>query len=143
MSRRLKMGAGFVVLIAATVALVFTLTAGMVKDSKTFFTALKNNDIAKASSYLSTSFRNATSIEEFKKYFDSSDLAAYKDSSWGSRSIQNDMGELKGSIKTESGQKIPLTINFVKEDGKWKILSIDIKNTGLNATGLDISKPNE
>jgi len=127
-----KLGGGFLMVIAITIAAVFMYTGGMTKDAKAFFTALKNNDIAKASTYLSKNFTDSTSIEEFQAFFDSSILADYKDSSWNSRSVKNGLGEIIGTVKTEAGQKIPLTVSFIKEDGKWKISSINIDNAGFN-----------
>ncbi len=138
----LKWIAAFAVVMAVLLAGIFMFTGGMVKDTKDFFIALKNNDTAKAASYLSKTFTDSTSVEELKDFFDNSSLADYKDSSWGSRNITNDTAVIKGSVITESGQKIPLSVSFVKELGKWKILTIDIRKVGLNSK-INIPSPNE
>ena len=138
-----KIIGGLTIAIAIVIAAVFMLTGGMSNEAKALFTALKNNDSAKASTYLSKNFTDATSIEELKNYFDTSSLADYKDSSWNSRSIKNNRGKLNGIIKTESAKTIPLTLNFIKEDGKWKISAINIDNTGLNLNATDLPTADE
>jgi len=125
-----------VLVVAMIVASVFMFTGGMVKDTKAFFVALKNDDTAKASGYLSKNFLESTSIEELKKYFDASNIADYKDSSWGSRSVVNNQAEISGSIKTESAKTVPLSIKFIKEGGKWKISAINLASTGLNSGNI-------
>ena len=143
MQKIFKIVAGFILAIAIFVAAIFMFTGGMVKDTKAFFTALKNNDTAKANDYLSTRFVQATTIDEFKAYFDKSDLADYKDSRWFNRSIENNTAKIEGTISTESGQKIPLTVSFVKESGKWKISAINIKDAGLVIAKENTPSPKE
>ncbi len=42
-------------------------------------------------------------------------------------------GHLEGDVSTKSGGKIPLTLTFVKENGGWKIYSIQKSQAGLVA----------
>lgn len=50
---------------------------------------------------------------------------------WTTRSINNNLGKLIGSIHTREGGVVPVEIDLVKEEGRWKILSLTRKATGL------------
>lgn len=60
----------FAVVVAMIGASVFMFTGDIVKDTRVFLTALKNDDTAKADTYLSNNFLEGTFIDEFKNYFD-------------------------------------------------------------------------
>jgi len=66
----------------------------------------------------------------------SSNIADYKDSTWGNRSLVDNKGEINASIKTETGRTISSNIKFISEDKKWKISAISFTSAGLNSSNI-------
>ena len=114
-------------------ALVWQLTAVLAETADGFFLALKAGDQAKARTYLAEEFRASTTDEELKRFVEKSALAHYESASWTTRSIENSRGDLAGTVTTESGGSIPMSISLVKEGGEWKILSLRKPDAGILA----------
>ncbi len=109
-----------------------------------FFQKVKEAKYDDAYELVSEEFKNNTSLEELIDFLEGSTLADFKSANWSSRKYDNNEGELKGDITTESGGTIPITIKFVKEQDKWKILSIYKESGGIELqTELGKSIPNE
>ena len=120
-----KILGGFIALIVIVVGLVFWATSGMTEVADNFFKEVKAKQYDKAYAMLSEDFKRATSEKQMIAFLEGSGLTEYKSSSWGNRSFEGEKGKLEGSITTESGGAVPLTINFVKAaDGTWQIYSI-------------------
>ena len=109
---------------------IFFLTSGITDSADDFFKNVKAKNYSDAYSNLSVDFKKATSEEDFIIFLKSSGLIGFKSSFWNSRSIENSRGKLYGTVKTENSS-IKTTINFIKEDGDWKIFSIKTDNAGL------------
>lgn len=120
-----------VLLAIVIVAAVFLFTKGLTQSADQFFKPIREGDFAAAYALLSEDFRAATSREEFDLFLQKSALANYQDASWTSRSLSGKTGELEGTVTTKEGGTIPLKIKFVKEQGQWKILSIEKPAAGL------------
>jgi len=119
------------VAVSALVALVFKLTAGLVTTTDGFFAAMQVHDFDRAKSYLAEDFKASTNDADLEQFFRRSALANYAKSTWSSRSVQNDRGQLVGSVVTTSGGVIPLEISLVKEKGEWRIFSLKKPQAGL------------
>jgi len=120
-----------IVLIVVILTAVFFLTSGIAKSADQFFQAVKDNDLDAAYVQLSEDFKASTSREQFESFMRGTALINYKDASWSSRSISGKTGEVKGSVETADGGTIPVTIKFVKEQGKWKIQFIEKAASGM------------
>ena len=125
--------------ISALIAVVFKLTAGLVTTTDSFFAAMKVHDFNRAKSYLAEDFKASTTEADLEQFFRHSALASYASSTWSSRSINNDRGHLEGSVLTSTGGVVPLEISLVKENGQWRIYSLQKPQSGL-ASG-DTPKP--
>lgn len=119
--------------IAAIVAAVFYLTADVTRAGDSFFTLIRNGNAADAYRATAKEFQAATSEAQFLAFLKSSSIADFESAAWTSRSISNNVGELEGSIKTKGGGVVPVKIKFVKEGGKWKLLSIEKAAAGVVA----------
>lgn len=113
------------------VAVVLHLTSGMLDSADQFFTTVQEGDLPRAYGYLSREFQAATSLDELRSFLEGSELAEYQNATWSSRSIENDQGRLQGTVETKQGGKIPIEVTLVKEEGAWKILSIQKAAAGL------------
>ena len=127
----LKIIVGLVAFIGIVLGAVFYMTAGMVDSADGFFAAVKDKDMDKAYSFLSEDFKAATSQAKLEKFLKQNAIDQFKASSWSSRSSEGGRGELVGSISTDSGGTIPITVNLVKGEDGWKIFAINKPNSGL------------
>lgn len=63
--------------------------------------------------------------------------------SWESRSINGGRGSLIGSITTESGGIVSITLSIVKGENGWKIYSIQKPPPGIQEESSPIQMPSE
>lgn len=110
---------------------VIYFTAGMVDTAEKFFTCLRDDQYQQAYGLLSRDFKATTSMDELKAYVAKNGMNDYRAASWDNRSINGSRGTLTGSITTESGEVIPVTLNFVKGESGWKIYSLEKPSSGL------------
>jgi len=126
-----KILGGFVAFIVLMIGLVMYGTSGMTEAVDEFFIHVKTKHYNDAYDLLSDDFKKSVSQEKFKTFLIQNSLTEYKDSNWDSRSFENNMGTLEGTITTKSGDTIPLTIQFIKNQDVWKIFSITKQSAGL------------
>lgn len=136
---------GVVGVFVLAIVAVFFFTADMVRSADEFFTAVKDKDIDNAYLYLSEDFKSNISKSELERYLTNNSLDEYKDASWESRSINGGRGSLIGSVTTETGGVVPVTLNFVKGEDGWKIYSIQKPSPGFQdeITNVEIPSPEE
>ena len=125
----LKILLGLLVFLIAGFAAIMYFTSGLVTAADRFFQAVQNQDISAAYAELSPAFQRTAS--EHADYLESSSIADFAETSWSSRSVNLGSGNLSGSITTTSGEVIPLTLDFVKTDGEWKIYAINQPAAGI------------
>lgn len=143
MKTLLKVILGIVVFIGLILGSVFYFTADLTEVTEDFFLAAKSGDISKAASYLSEDFVASTSVDELREYLRQHRLDQYTGASWGSRHISAGIGSLTGTITTEAGGAIPITVNLVKSADGWKIQGLKKTAAGAHVTGEADSLPNE
>jgi hypothetical protein len=77
--------------------------------------------------YTSAEFRRKTSLEDFQKMVDKfKALNQNKLFQLQSFFIENDIVSFDGDLNSEGGETIPVELDFIMEDGKWKILGMQI-----------------
>jgi len=130
-------------IMGAGVVVVFQLTAGIVDTTDHFFTAVRTGDLDQAAAFLSAEFKASTSQAELETFLAHSSLLRYRSATWDSRSIENDKGYLEGTIETDGGGKVPVTVTLVKEAGTWRIHSIAKETAGLVSQGGETELPRE
>ena len=140
----LKVIAVLVILIAVGIGSVFYFTSDMVDVSDEFFAALRDDDLDHAYRQLSVSFQQSTGRQDLAAFVERNALNDFSEANWGSRSIEGSgRGKVSGTITTTGGGTIPLTIEFVKENGAWKIYSIYQPGAGLAAAEAGAEIPDE
>jgi hypothetical protein len=130
-----------IVLIVIIVAAVFYLTADVTRSGDSFLALIRDGNAKDAYQSTSREFQAATSQDQFMAFLKSSTIADYESAAWSSRSISDNIGELEGSIKTKAGGVVPVKMKFVKERGKWKLLSIEKASAGIVAEATPASVP--
>lgn len=95
--------------------------------------AIRAKDIDKAyDQYTSAEFRKKTSLDDFKKLIDKfKALSNNKLFQFQSFYLEDDIATFSGDLHSMEGESIPVEYDFVLEDGKWKILGIQIYQTEM------------
>lgn len=132
-----------VLFVGVIIGLVFYATSGITDTADEFFVAANEGNYDRAYSLTSQQLRRATNPDQLRAFIEDYGLDEVTDTSWGSRSINDERGELTGTLTTESGGSIPVEIDLVQENGQWKIVYVNVDTAGLEAAGGGISGSGE
>ena len=111
------------VLVFIALAVISSLTSGMIEVASQFFEAVKADDMAKARTWLSGEAQATTDENALRQFLVKSEALGFKAANWPGRQVLGQRGELKGTITSANGE-VPMVLTFVKEDGQWKILHL-------------------
>lgn len=120
-----------VAVIAAIVGVVFYATSGMTGAADRFFETARGGGQAEIYALTSAELRNATSPEQLSGFIKANRFDQVAETSWSSRSIENGLGSLEGSLTLDDGGVIPLSLQLVQEGGDWRISFIELREAGL------------
>ena len=124
---------GIAVFIGLMVALVFWATSGMSGAADDFFNLLAQKNYTTAyKQYLSSDFKSKTPLTKFIDYVKANRFDKVKETNWGNRQINGNLGELEGSLVTQNGSAIPVKLKFVKAGDNWQIYAINKPQSGIN-----------
>ena len=116
---------GFFSLMAGS---LFVATSDLGEAADGFFQSVAHEDFTVARDFLAVDYSNSMTDEEFEKFIRDYRLNEYTSSFWNNRTINNDNGQLSGTITTSSGENIPVQMNLVFELEQWKIRLMDPQN---------------
>ncbi len=125
--------AGILAVAGGIIGAVFYASSGVVDSGDGFFEAARNGDYEAAYALTSQDIRRNRTAAGLKEYMVSNGLDEVVDTTWNSRSFENNSGKLEGSVTTKSGGIIPVTVDLVKENGVWKISYINRARSGLES----------
>jgi hypothetical protein len=133
MTRGLKIVLGVVVAgmlaIGLFVAMPRWTQPGLVEPVERQLAALKAGNIDAAYAETSSAFRQGTSREDFGKFVDKFPILRNAAShSLTSRSVENDIGRVSGSLIAANGTLTPIAFQLVKENEAWKIVNVKLGN---------------
>jgi hypothetical protein len=129
MLKKIVIGLGIVAaLIAGLLIFVFGKTAGMPDEADLFFEKLKKGDFSAAHSMTAVAFQKATTVDQLAQFSEMFTLDKLSNTSYSARGFENEMGYLEGDLKYTDGSLQPMRIEFVKEDGDWKVLHVTPKS---------------
>lgn len=131
MKTLLKVLLGLAVIGAAILALVFWMTAGLPRAADQFFTHIAANDYAAALAMTTPDFRASTDKAALEEFARGNGLDGYKSASWSSRSMNNNVGELEGSLTVRDGV-IPVKLTLVKSQGEWRVQNVRKADAGMH-----------
>jgi TolA-binding protein len=117
-------------LIGVTAGILFTESWVDVVDHQ--LDALRQHDISKAYyNYTSKDFQTATSLDQFRNFIESYPVFLNNQSAhFTQRSIEHNIGILKGALTSNDHVSTPIEYKLIKENDKWKILSIRLLKPG-------------
>lgn len=124
-------------LIAVTAGILFT--ESLVDVAEHQLEALREGDIQKAYSYTSKDFQAATSLNQFRDFVEAYPVFFNNRSvHFTQRSIEHHIGTLRGNLTSNDHINTPIEYKVIKEDDKWKILSIRLlKVDSIQSTTKD------
>lgn len=127
-------------LIGVTAGILFTESWVDVVDHQ--LEALRESDIPKAyRDYTSKDFQAATSLDQFRNFVEAYPVFLNNQSAhFSQRSIEHNIGTLKGHLSSHDHVNTPIEYKLIKDDGKWKILSIRLIKPGNIQNAKDAGK---
>lgn len=132
--KALKIILWIVVIIAAIIGAAFYFTQGIANAANDQLLNIKAGNIDKAYSMTTKAFQNETSLEQFKALVNQFPvLNDFKEVTFWERKVENNTGYLSGTIESNSGAKMKLEFQLIKEDGKWKIQAMRLSEVGMEA----------
>ena len=127
--------------VAGVIYFVFRLTAPMTEEGEKFLGKLGSGSTEAAYGMASATLRSSQTEDDFARTVKAYGLDGFESASWSSRNITNDRGTLEGTARTKSGGSVPLTIEMIKEDGTWKVLSIKGPQAGASTGPIIEEEP--
>lgn len=117
-------------LIGVTAGILFTESWVDVVDHQ--LEALRKQDIPQAyQAYTSKDFQSATSLDQFRNFIEAYPVFHNNQSAhFTQRSIEHNIGTLKGNLTSDDHINTPIEYKLIKEEDKWKILSIRLLKPG-------------
>lgn len=105
---------------------VFTSTKGLPQFISGFFVTLMEGKTDRAYQMTTPAFRDRVSQKKFAKWVKAKRLQQYKRTDLGLPQAEGDTYHLDLTIELQSGKKVPIQMDLVREDKTWKIDQLQI-----------------
>lgn len=128
----MKVVLGGVAFLGLLLGLVFWITGGAADASDDFFAKVQKGEMDQAYELLTEDFQAGTPKDQLQRFLTATALDRVVETSWSSRSIENNVATLKGSVTTDTGGVIPVTVVLVNSDAGWKIHGIEKEKSGVS-----------
>lgn len=117
-------------------------TGDLVNTIEGQLTALRAGDLSKAYyAYTSRDFQRTTPVQAFEKFVASNpSLKSNQVANFSNLSFKNDVGTFQGSLTSANQETTGVEYDLVYEDGKWRILSIQLLPSEGTTTAKNSSK---
>ena len=124
-----KIVGGIVAAIIIIVVIALWATSGMMDSVTRHMDALKAGNIDAAYAETSGAFQQSTSLEQYGAFVETYPiLTEYSEKSFPSRSVENNIGQVDGTLTAPDGTVVPISFQLVKENDTWVILGINLGN---------------
>ena len=126
---------GLAALGAAIVALVFYATSGVTGAADAFFATARGGDIKAVYALTSGQLKSVTTPDQLGAFIKINRFNQVRETSWNSRSFENNVGNVAGTVTLDDGSTVPVTMQLFKEPDGWKISSVEVTQAGLRGGG--------
>jgi hypothetical protein len=123
--------AGFLAFVAAIIAVVFYTTSGVTDAADKFYQTARGGNAEQVYALTSTELRKVTSADQLAAYIKANRFDQVANTSWSSRSFENDVGSVEGTLTLDDGGVIPVTMELVREGDDWKVSYIELGKAGV------------
>jgi hypothetical protein len=131
MKTYVKVIAGVVAVLALGAGAFLFFNDGLAGRADDFLSAAKRQDFAQARSMLSTDLSASTTEATLRDFLSRGELLDYRDAQWTREQVDGEHARLAGTVTTQQGTSTALTLEWIKERGGWRILSIQRALPGL------------
>ena len=114
----------FASLVVFAVGGIFVVTRPVVEASERFLGMLGEGKISAAYAAGADGLRVQQSEASFARAVTQLGLTDYASVSWRNREINNRNGIAEGTVHTKSGDKKPVLLRLVHENGEWRVVSV-------------------
>lgn len=116
-------------ILVLVLVLAFSITTPAVDALEAHLEALKRGNIEEAYQGTSAAFRDATSLDDYRRFIDSYPvLKDVAETGFSERTVENGVATLKGSITDSQGNSTALNAQLLQEGDAWMIQLIDLPN---------------
>jgi hypothetical protein len=122
---------GFLLLIGAIVGFVFYATSDMTAAADEFYATARGSDQNAVYALTSAQLKRVTTPDQLASYIKANRFNEVADTSWSSRSFENNIGQVEGTLTLDDGGTVPVTMELFKEADGWKVSYIEIGQAGL------------
>ena len=123
---------GLAVLGGVIVAGVFYATSGVTGAADKFYATARTGTPQQVYGLTATALQNVTTPEQLAAYIETNRFNQVAETSWSSRSIENSLGRVEGTLTLDDGGEIPVTMELVQEGEDWKVSFIELGAAGLS-----------
>lgn len=119
------------VLVVGVFALMFELSSEDLTDTvEKQLKAIRQDQMTEAYYHFTAkSFQEATSLEHFKDFIKNYSFFSHNRSvRFIDRNVNNDQGSLEAVLTPADGKDVQVQYRLIKEDGRWKVLSIRLED---------------
>jgi hypothetical protein len=126
----------FILLVIILASFGASATSGIVSVSEKQLNLISSGDLKGAYGLTSSEFQGSVSYDKFMAYVNNFEvLKNYKEHKFNEKETSGNAGTIKGTLTAKNGTALPVEYKFVKENGEWKILSLDLSSSsGTNAS---------
>lgn len=114
--------------------IVWRATQGAADAANAFLETTATKGPAASRDMASPAFQQNAPPEQWDAFAKQIGLTGYKSASWTKREITNDVAHLEGTMATQAGGTIPLTVELVKTNGKWLVQLINAPQSGFQTS---------
>ena len=122
---------GLAALGAAIVGFVFYATSGVTSAADNFFATARGGDMEAVYALTSGQLRSVTTPDQLGAFIKVNRFNQVAETSWNSRSFENNIGNVAGTVTLDDGTVAPVAMQLAKEGEEWKISYIDVTQAGL------------
>lgn len=131
--KKILIGIGVFILLIIFIS--FSATSGIVKVAEKQLNLISSGDLKGAYALTSQEFQRSVTYDNFLNYVNNYEvLKNYKDHKFTSKEIKGDTGTINGTLTAKDGTVSPVEYKFIKENGDWKMLSINLSSAGSTNT---------
>jgi hypothetical protein len=138
--KKILIGIGVFILLILLIS--SSATSGIVRVAEKQLNLISSGDLKGAYALTSQEFQGSVTYDNFLSYVNNYEvLKSYKGHTISSKETKGDTGTIIGTLTAKDGTATPVEYKFIKENGDWKILSLNLSSSAGTDTN-DVTSNN-